>query len=56
MFSYARDQLINFGFAETFIDEVMLKEQPGLKADIEKGKSFIDAFNEESLKRSIHNA
>jgi hypothetical protein len=54
MFAFARDQLINFGFAETFLDEVMLS--PELKSELEKGKGFIDAFNEESLKKSIHNA
>lgn len=34
----------------------MLKETPGLREEVENGKRFIDAFNEESLKKSIHNA
>jgi hypothetical protein len=34
----------------------MLREERGLRAEIESGRKFIDAFNEESLKRAIHNA
>jgi len=56
MFGYAREQLVNFGFAETFLDEVMLKENRDLFEEVAQGKNFIDTFNEESLKKSIHNA
>ena len=45
MFSYAKDQLTNFGYSETFT---------GIK---EKAPStYIDEFNEAALKKSIFNA
>lgn len=45
MFEYARDQLTKFGYEETFT---------GVKP--EKVSTFIDEFNEESLKKSIFNS
>ena len=44
MFSHARDQLTKFGYEATFTGKTEQKE------------SFIDEFNEESLKKSIFNS
>ena len=44
MFSFARDQLTKFGYEETFTG----KSAPA--------STFIDEFNEESLKKSIYNS
>lgn len=46
MFNHAKEQLTNFGYAETFT---------GIKQD-EVKTAYIDVFNEESLKKSIFNA
>jgi hypothetical protein len=45
MFNYAKDQLTKFGYEETFTGKP--SKQDG---------SFMDSFNEESLKKSIFNA
>ena len=45
MFSHAKDQLVNFGYEESFT---------GTRTDASAG--YIDQFNEESLKKSIFNA
>jgi hypothetical protein len=43
MFNYAKEQLVSFGYEETFTGS-------------EIGSKFIDEFNSESLKKSIFNA
>lgn len=55
MLNYAREQLVKFGFAETFLD-ALPDLKPEYSDEILSSKDFIDQFNEEALKKSIYNA